>query len=480
MQSVEHILEEIDQVQSLIAARQAISTPDQTTILVDNLAKNIARKITELRTIDTKLATKLTVAISNSAFSMVGKSQLTAAVDLRLQSATPPPRGNATQKLENVRAYLTKSEWDQLLDNSEGAQVVPLQSVIDMLINRFGVLLGITNPAEQNTKNVVALILATRFKVFPSYPDVKKLVDAVKEQFEAVKSTPPFGHICDFPSNPKDLATPILQAAYPTELPEYRNVDKMDAILKSHIPMRKSSKLLREAKPSGEASSAAVDPNNPAAQMLAGLMMTLLEARCQDGQLNLNMLGGMPSSSSLGSLPALKNSPDHSPRTTAGENLHNLGSKANESVDKAPKAIVDGKGDDDEDDSDEGGDRDGSLGVEKGRDRVSMSDYEAATIAKLKCQASKGAMKSVMKKKSPETSAAKVMKVAMKAASGKGAKKSKPSMSVEWSRDQVLCRTGVLGEPSLKFPLKEHGGQAKAIAKGKQWLADQFKKAKRG
>ena len=64
-----------------------------------------------------------------------------------------------------------------------------------------------------------------------------------------------------------------------------------------------------------------------------------------------------------------------------------------------------------------------------------------------------------------------------KAAAGKvsGSKKAAaPSFSVEWSRSQVLCRTGRKGDPSVKFPF-DVGKEVAAISKARKWVEDMKK-----
>ena len=54
----------------------------------------------------------------------------------------------------------------------------------------------------------------------------------------------------------------------------------------------------------------------------------------------------------------------------------------------------------------------------------------------------------------------------------------KPSMSVEWSRKQVMLRTGQPGPGQTRALIfKDNGGEKAAIAKGKAWLKKQLKRA---
>jgi hypothetical protein len=58
------------------------------------------------------------------------------------------------------------------------------------------------------------------------------------------------------------------------------------------------------------------------------------------------------------------------------------------------------------------------------------------------------------------------------------ASEKRPRMDIESSRAQVLLRGGVSGpgEGSTALKWAGHGGQAKTIAKGKNWLASEFRK----
>ena len=52
-----------------------------------------------------------------------------------------------------------------------------------------------------------------------------------------------------------------------------------------------------------------------------------------------------------------------------------------------------------------------------------------------------------------------------------------PHYGIERTRDQVLCRTGLKGPGETKaFTFKASGGEAKAVAKAKIWVAAETKK----
>ena len=55
----------------------------------------------------------------------------------------------------------------------------------------------------------------------------------------------------------------------------------------------------------------------------------------------------------------------------------------------------------------------------------------------------------------------------------------RPNMSVEWTREQVLLRTGYTGPgQSIALKFRDHGGDKAAIKKGEKWVQQEL--AKRG
>ena len=50
-----------------------------------------------------------------------------------------------------------------------------------------------------------------------------------------------------------------------------------------------------------------------------------------------------------------------------------------------------------------------------------------------------------------------------------------PSLSMEWSRKQVMCRTGEPGTKCVAFPFDKHGGAESARKKAQPWVARERK-----
>jgi len=163
---------------------------------------------------------------------------------------------------------------------------------------------------------------------------------------------------------------------------------------------------------------------------------------------------------------------------------------------KKKKAKVEPKpepADESDDDGDDGGSDDSdesSDDAEVGEKptpkamKVPPSVYEKAGLTAMDKRTSKRAAakkdEKAKAKAAPKTKAGpKAMKLKTEPKSMKvkseSKKGSRPSFSVEWTRNQALCRTGVKGDPSHKIKFEDVGGCDKAVKKAKKWVADQCK-----
>lgn len=101
-----------------------------------------------------------------------------------------------------------------------------------------------------------------------------------------------------------------------------------------------------------------------------------------------------------------------------------------------------------------------------------LKKAKGKAAAKPKGRPKKVAAPSATISSATSTSAAKAKAGAKTKAGSKGGSGSaKPSYSVEWSRSQVLCRTGVKGEPSTTFKFGSGKGDLeKAVVLAKKWV----------
>jgi len=142
----------------------------------------------------------------------------------------------------------------------------------------------------------------------------------------------------------------------------------------------------------------------------------------------------------------------------------------------------------DSESDDDGGDDDSDSESEGGAPAASEAGDKKRKADEAKAEGAKG--KNQKKKTKKNKKATKETAAAAKAADDKkntkkkkkanaGKKSPKPSYSVEWSRDQVLCRTGLKGAgQSVSYKFADYGGSSdKAIAAAKKWVATQTKKA---
>ena len=154
------------------------------------------------------------------------------------------------------------------------------------------------------------------------------------------------------------------------------------------------------------------------------------------------------------------------------------------SVSHKPPSLSDSESDDD------GSDDDSDCESEGGAPEASAAGDKKRKADEAKAEKAKG--KNYKKKHKKNEKATKKTAAAAKAAGDKKKKKKKkanadkkspkPSYSVEWSRDQVLCRTGMKGAgQSVAYKFADYGGSSdKAISAAKKWVAAQAKKCVAG
>ena len=82
-------------------------------------------------------------------------------------------------------------------------------------------------------------------KAFPSYNSIHIIVCDSKKQLNACRRACVYGHIAVYPADPHDLPEAIYNEAYANEGPRTVSWDRLANFEKNHIPLLKSSSLLK-------------------------------------------------------------------------------------------------------------------------------------------------------------------------------------------------------------------------------------------
>jgi len=171
---------------------------------------------------------------------------IAAAVDDRLVSKGVEKTSSSfrrPQRLTNLRAYLTQKDVDVLLQKN-----VQLEEQKVVVMKRLFAL-GISSLHEQTVANAVGLLVCLLSKKngsFPSYDSIYTMVQNFKGSFAAHKGDAKEMSLPVYPDNPDELPAALHKQAYsdddpPVDLP----LEGLEDIVAQHIPLRKTSKLLR-------------------------------------------------------------------------------------------------------------------------------------------------------------------------------------------------------------------------------------------
>lgn len=255
MASVDDIALEIRTATELIASRNG----DAASRLVHSTAAALDMKLRRLTTFSSVDALNLQQELAKPNVPHELKDKLELSIDCRLtQTHTAPQSGKkkgankdqadkeAPQLLEDNLLYMTNTDWAKLRE-----QGLPEHILFQVFYYRFN-RLGIRSLDEQTVKWVIATILHVRYKATRSWPApqrIKQMVDEFKRCYPGFKTpymVPGAPYLVDYPQSPHELPAVMYRHAYEAddppvtvEIDEYR-------VVGDQIPLRKSSRLLRD------------------------------------------------------------------------------------------------------------------------------------------------------------------------------------------------------------------------------------------
>lgn len=247
MWSASDLVQEISKIADLLAKRKEIG--NNTESMEGGMKKNLVSKIEKLATLSLTEAQEIYAAIAASNLSSNFQSELTDAVDSRLCQPTPENSASLpstkTQLLTGIALYLTHADWEGLTDPNKS--LLARRSIVIVRLKK----LGVKSLHEQTAKWCLAVLLSTLPKL-PDYHTIFDYLHKFKASFHEDESIPGSCFLVKYPSKPIDLPKPIWEAAYADAKPVDPNSDRLDLIKHiacQHIPMRKTSKLLKLDEP---------------------------------------------------------------------------------------------------------------------------------------------------------------------------------------------------------------------------------------
>jgi hypothetical protein len=241
------IIHELKAISNFLSARAAVNPASPEVCL--NMVNGLARKIHMMPVLTTTEAASLYAALKECS-NIMGSghgSILHAAIDSKVSDACsnqPSSTNMATRKpqlLVTPQNYLTASDWKVI-------EAGDLEERKWMLIKRLQAL-GVSSLHEQTVKWFVGLLVWSIYKQTNSYPafkDIHAMVQNFKVAFEANKRKLAFVGLTSYPPHPSGLPKDLFDQAYVDEdKPEAREVLGLEDVA-SQVPLRLTSKLLRE------------------------------------------------------------------------------------------------------------------------------------------------------------------------------------------------------------------------------------------
>ena len=239
------------------------SMPGSSDTLEANMMAAFCKKVNSLRSLDMHSAVPLIQAVHASDLCDDSKATVQEAIDVRtaaaiagsVASAAAP--SHSTQKLgSQLTSYLTSADWAALHD-----RMLSTQGKVQVLLDRFK-LLGLRYPAEDTTKWAVALLVVMLHEAtgqFPNYHTIYSMVEDFKSNMVAsrARSDWAFSHVVMYPQTPQELPDDIFNHAYTVDDPPVtETVSRLEVTAMQHVPLRKTSSLLKTGVQSGVAAAA--------------------------------------------------------------------------------------------------------------------------------------------------------------------------------------------------------------------------------
>ena len=221
------------------------------TKLEDGMTRNICSKVSALSCLDACGNMCLFTALSNSTLPDSVKSTIQTAIDDKMslvaESAVHEPVDTTkTQKLITPWNYLTQGDWDVIYDAG-----TPYFKKVLVITSRFRKL-GISHLHEQTVKWAMATIVAVMSDQAGALPKYKVLYTMIQDFKTSFTSTPANSlagiWIRVFPDTPDKLPKELYDFAYTDAPPVAKVVDRVSQVANFHLPLRSTSKLLRDEK----------------------------------------------------------------------------------------------------------------------------------------------------------------------------------------------------------------------------------------
>jgi hypothetical protein len=307
----EELMKEMDAIAQYLAAQSCIPGVDAGA-LRQAQAVATCSKIAQLPSLSVTDAAALTGKVQSSVVWQPDQKVLLAtAISNKYAAAATgkaPAARKASQTCAQFNNYCTQGDWTVLQDTT-----VQLQTKVDRIVTRM-MMVGLTHPTEQTSRHIVAIIIA-RGVGDPTISSQSKynILQGFKTAHTAAKKRAAFKfqHIVNYPIAAADLPADVVAHAYHADPPIAHEIDQL-ACLANHIPLRSSSASVdsvantHKARPLAPAVSPMGEGPNPMMNMFAGYMMQMMQ--------QMSNQSGMPARAPGGAHAAISGSREETPQ----------------------------------------------------------------------------------------------------------------------------------------------------------------------
>jgi len=255
MPTVKDLCTELTELSQLIKTRKGKGQER----LYASVVQSLQGHMNQLSSFTTSDAATMQVQLNGLDLPGVLHDRIEALLDDRLSKVTPVAVQKARLRkrqrnkllsdkhkalLETPCMYLTSTDWDVLNDKR-----VLAQGKYAVFYNRFN-LLGITSFDEHTVGWCIAVILKVlnmHTGRWPSYTQILSMVVEFKRCYDSHRTpwTLPVRPPLTYPDTPEQLDKSIFENAYKADDPPIRmDLGNLHAVME-HVPLRKSSKLVR-------------------------------------------------------------------------------------------------------------------------------------------------------------------------------------------------------------------------------------------
>ena len=252
MTSIQQLIVEIKGVRNFFKSRATISSTHSDTGMEASLAESLLSLMKPMKSITPSEASRMLDALHDKPYGEEQTQRIKDALDTlvkQLHTAADiqsSANGHGKQSIKCVWHYGTRRQVDFMID-ARRSWASKIATAVEICMS-----VGCTEPDEQGFKWVLAMLLGAHYAELPPAQAIYDKLQEVKRAFESEKKPFPLERLSEFPDDPADLPSHIYKHAYPDDddTPVPLCMPGINTVGDS-IPLRSSSKLLRQTRPQG-------------------------------------------------------------------------------------------------------------------------------------------------------------------------------------------------------------------------------------